>query len=72
MKTETNSQTVITSLDDLPVILNVSSIQRILGISRAKAYELVKSDGFPRVKIGKRIAVPKGAFEEWLHNRTES
>lgn len=73
MKTEqSKSQATVTSLDDMPVILNVSSIQRILGISRAKAYELVKSDGFPRVKIGKRIAVPKGAFEEWLHNRTES
>lgn len=61
----------ITSLNDMPVILDVELIQQIMGISRTKAYKLVKSDGFPRIKIGKRIGIPKEAFEEWLHNRTE-
>lgn len=61
----------ITSLNDMPVILDVDLIQQIMGISRTKAYKLVKSDGFPRIKIGKRIGIPKEAFEEWLHNRTE-
>ncbi len=70
MKTEqSKTQVIITSLDDMPVILNVNLIQNILGISRAKAYDLVKSDGFPKIKIGKRIAIPKAEFEKWLQSK---
>lgn len=73
MKTESsNSQAVITSLDDMPVVLSVCNIQKIMGISRKKAYELVNSEGFPHMKIGKRIAIPKSAFEQWLINSVEN
>ncbi len=73
MKTEqSKSQATVTSLDDMPVILNVNLIQNILGISRAKAYDLVKTVGFPKIKIGKRIAIPKAEFEKWLQNKMEN
>lgn len=55
-----------TSFDDLPLILNVNDVASILAISRVSAYELVKSNGFPVVRVGRRIKIPKAAFIEWL------
>ncbi len=34
--------------DDLPLVLDVADIQRIMGISRVSAYELVRTSGFPK------------------------
>ena len=47
------------SFDELPLMLNVVQVAAVLGISRAGAYELVHSEGFPALKIGSRIVVPK-------------
>ena len=48
-----------TSYDDLPLMLSVAEVAAVLGISRAGAYELARSSGFPALKIGSRIVVPK-------------
>ena len=37
-----------------------------LGISRANAYILLRSDGFPTLHIGKRMVVPKDRFLQWI------
>ena len=50
--------------DELPLMLNVVQVAAVLGISRAGAYELVHSDGFPALKIGSRIVVPKDKLRE--------
>ena len=59
------------SYSDLPVTLSVKEVAAVLGISRAGAYELVHSASFPKVKIGKRILVPKDKFIEWLDAQVE-
>ena len=56
---------------DLPLTLSVPEVAAVLGISRAGAYELVHSASFPKVKIGKRILVPKDKFIEWLDAQVE-
>ena len=38
--------------DSLPLILDVTDIQHIMGISRASAYELVHTPGFPAFRRG--------------------
>lgn len=63
-------QTVYKSYDELPLMLSVPEVAAVLGISRAGTYELVKSDGFPSLKIGNRIVVPKEKFIEWINVRT--
>ena len=63
-------QTVYKSYDELPLMLSVPEIAAVLGISRAGAYELVRSKGFPTLKIGSRIVVPKEKFIEWIDNQT--
>lgn len=54
------------NLDCYPDVLNVSDVQEILGIGRRQAYELVNSEAFHVVKIGKRIKIAKKVFLEWL------
>ena len=55
--------------DDLPLMLSVQDVARVLGISRAGAYELVKSEGFPAMNIGNRIIVPKEDFILWVKKK---
>ena len=63
-------QTVYKSYDELPLMLSVPEVAAVLGISRAGTYELVRSNGFPALKIGSRIVVPKEKFIEWINAQT--
>lgn len=55
-----------TSYDQLPIMLNANSVAQTLGISRAGAYELMHSEGFPTLRIGKRMMVSKEHFIQWI------
>lgn len=55
-----------TSLEQLPVTLNADELAKALGISRANAYNLMRSKGFPTLKIGKRMVVPKDKLIAWI------
>lgn len=50
-------------------VYTVKEIAEILGISKNAAYDLVKSNGFVTVRIGKTIRVSIESFDEWLNNR---
>ena len=63
-------QSVYKSYDELPLMLSVPEVAVVLGISRASTYELVKSEGFPSLKIGSRIVVPKEKFICWVDAQT--
>ena len=56
--------------DDLPLMLSVPDLVDVLGISRAGAYELVKSEGFPSLHIGNRVLVPKEELIAWIKENT--
>lgn len=48
---------------------SISEAAEILGISAPSMYKMVKEfDNFPILRVGKRILVPKAAFENWLEN----
>ena len=64
-------RTVYKSYDELPLMLSVPEVAAVLGISRAGAYELARSDGFPALKIGSRIVVPKEKFIGWINSQTD-
>lgn len=44
----------------------VDELATTMGISRPKAYELANSEGFPIVRVGRRIRIPVSAFQHWL------
>ncbi len=52
--------------DDLPLFLNAKTVAEALGVSPATSYELLHESGFPSLKIGKRIVVPKEQFIQWV------
>ncbi|EKN68094.1 helix-turn-helix domain-containing protein [Schinkia azotoformans] len=52
--------------EDLKDVLTVKDIMEFLGISRAKAYELVNSGEFHTVRVGTRILIPKISIQKWL------
>ena len=60
------------SYDDLPLTLTVPDVGEVLGISRAKAYDLVRSEGFPSMRIGTRILVPRDKLIRWIDKQTEA
>ncbi len=55
--------------DELPLMLSVPEVAAVLGISRAGAYELARSRGFPSLTIGTRIVVPKDKFISWVEQK---
>ena len=59
-----------TSYDQLPIMLNADNIAQTLGISRAGAYELMHSEGFPTLRIGKRMMVSKDRFIQWIERNS--
>ena len=59
----------ISSYDQLPVALNANQVAAVLGISRAGAYNLMRSEGFPTLFIGKRMVVPKDRLMDWMNTQ---
>ena len=66
-----NKETVC-SYDQLPVALNADQVAAVLGISRAGAYNLMRSEGFPTLFIGKRMVVPKDRLLAWMDKQVSS
>ena len=58
---------IYTSYDELPIMLSVPQLASALGISRSGAYALVRTSGFPALKIGSRIVIPEDELLEWIH-----
>lgn len=63
--------TVTCSPNELPLILNGSDVAAILGISRAKAYQLFHRLDFPTLKLDKRLLVRRELFFQWLDKQAQ-
>ncbi len=51
-------------------MLTATELAGALGISRAGAYALLHSKGFPTLQIGKRLMVPKDKLAAWIDRST--
>ena len=49
----------------------VTEMAQVLKIGKNKAYELVKTEGFPVVYIGSTIRIPIKALNRWLNDSEE-
>jgi len=63
-------KTKFKTTDDLPFSLCADDVAGALGISRAGAYTLIKSKGFPKLEIGGRYIIPKDKFLEWINQNS--
>ena len=62
---------VFKSYEDLPLVMNVDDVQNVMGLSKTIVYELVNRESFPKIKVGKRILIPKDGFIRWLKSQSE-
>lgn len=53
-------------LSDYPPFLTANDLVEIMRIGRSSAYELMRTEQFPSIRIGKSVRVPKSAFIQWL------
>jgi excisionase family DNA binding protein len=55
---------------ELPLFLNAETVAKVLGVSPSSGYELMHEPGFPVLKIGSRMVVPKEKFIQWVEQNT--
>ena len=56
--------------EELPLFLNAETVAKLLGISPSSGYELMHEKGFPVLRIGNRMIVPKEKFRKWVEENT--
>ena len=57
------------SYDDLPLFLNANLVAQVLGVSPSSGYELMHEPGFPVLRVGSRMVVPKEKFIQWAEEQ---
>lgn len=55
---------------ELPLFLNTEMVAKVLGVSPSSGYELMHEPGFPVLKVGSRMVVPKEKFIQWMEQNT--
>ena len=50
------------------MFLNAATVAKALGVSPSSGYELMHEPGFPVLKIGSRMVVPKEQFIRWVED----
>ena len=56
--------------NELPLFLNAELVAKVLSVSPSSAYELMHEPGFPILKIGNRMVIPKEKFIQWVEQNT--
>jgi excisionase family DNA binding protein len=60
---------IIKSYEELPLFLIGQMVADVLGVSISSAYELMHEDGFPSLRIGNRLVIPKDHFRRWVEEQ---
>ena len=63
-------ESIYKSYDELPLFLNSEIVAQVLGVSPSSAYELMHEPGFPVLRVGSRMVVPKDKFMQWVEEHT--
>lgn len=54
------------SYGDLPVVLSVVQLSKVLGIGRNTAYDLVRCGRIKSVRVGRQIRISRSSLLEFL------
>ena len=63
-------ESVYKTYEELPLFLNAELVAKVLGVSPSSGYELMHEPGFPILKVGSRMVVPKEKFIQWVEQNT--
>lgn len=55
--------------DDI-ILYTPSDIQKIFMCGKNQAYQLIHSNGFPKIQINRKLYVPKDKLEKWINGNT--
>jgi excisionase family DNA binding protein len=55
-------------LRDEKLVMTVQEAANTMGLGINKMYELIHTDGFPVISVGRKKLIVKSKFEEWLEN----
>jgi len=50
---------------------NAYEVADILGVSVSKVYEMMRIEGFPTIKLGKRLLVSRKGLERWVEEQAQ-
>lgn len=64
-------ESIYKNYEELPLMLNAKQIGEVFGISISSAYELMREDGFPSIRIGNRLIVPKDKLIAWIERQVK-
>ena len=61
-----NLKTRYYSITELPVVMKVSDLQALFGISRSASYRLLHTPGFPVIRVGGMLRIPRDRLFDWM------
>lgn len=64
-------ESVYKTYEELPLFLNAAMVSKVLGVSPSSGYELMHETGFPVLKVGNRMLVPKEKFVQWVEGHIQ-
>ena len=53
-------------------LLTVKEVQKKLKLGKNNTYKLISLDGFPKIRIGKKILIPEDKLEEYLDDHLKT
>ncbi|MBE3585816.1 MAG: helix-turn-helix domain-containing protein [Thermoanaerobacter sp.] len=56
-------------LEDAPDFFGPRDLGRIMGINEKAAYDLAHSQGFPTIRVGKKLIISKMGLIRWMGER---
>lgn len=62
-------ESIYKSYEELPLFLNAQMVSKLLGISPSSSYELMHEKGFPVLRVGNRLVVPKEKLRQWVEEQ---
>ena len=68
MKTKLNETNIFKNYPD---IVQVKDLQKMLGIGRNSAYELIANKSITSIKSGNKILIPKQCVIDYLNENSE-
>lgn len=56
-------------LEEVPEFFGPRVLGRIMGIAEGQAYNLARSQGFPAIRVGRKLLISKRGLIRWMQER---
>lgn len=56
---------------DEKLVYSAKEAASVLGVNYITIYRLAKQEGFPAVRVGRRVLIPRRGLEQWLERESQ-